>query len=125
MKQNSSILFHPMLKPLRIRYFRSVLSASVVACALLVGACRGSAAEKPESLASFDPAKGLKPAQRDLTEIFLQLAGSLEFYGSPEAYLRHIAKEHTRIESLYSQKFGKYPNSVRPDYLTNQYIDAL
>jgi hypothetical protein len=82
-------------------------------------------AERPEYLDSFDPAKGFKPAQRDLTEVFLQIAGSLEAYGSPEPYIRHVAKEHSRIEALYRQKFGKPPRSFRPDYMTDAYIDRL
>ena len=94
-------------------------------CALLVFAAGASAAEKPEYLDSFDPAKGFKPAQRDLTEIFLQLAGSLEAYGSPEPYLRHVAAENSRIEALYRQKFGKAPKSYRPAYMTDEYIDHL
>src|SRR5579862_5578741 len=80
---------------------------------------------RPEYLQSFDPAKGFKPAQRDLTEIFLQLAGSLEYYGSPEPYLRHVASEHKRIEALYRQKFGKNPTSFRPAYVDDAYIDGL
>ena len=83
------------------------------------------AAERPEYFASFDPAKGFKPAQRDLTEIFLQLAGSLEANGSPEPYLRHAAAEHIRIENFYRQKFGREPRSFRPAYLTDTYIDKL
>jgi hypothetical protein len=125
MKQNSSILFHPMLKALRIRYFRSVFSVSIVAIALFVGASRGSAAEKPEYVTSFDPAKGFKPAQTDLTEIYLQIAGSLEYYGSAEPYLWHVVKEHARIEALYLQKTGRAPKTYRPDYMTDAYIDRL
>src|SRR5260370_39898140 len=82
-------------------------------------------AEKPEYLASFDPAKGFKPAQRDLTEIFLQLAGSLESYGSPVPYLRHVAAQHHRVENLYRRKFGKAPASFRPDYMTDEYINKV
>ena len=83
------------------------------------------AADRPEYLASFDPAKGFKPAQTDLTEIFLQIAGSLECYGSPEPYLRHMAKEHERIEALYLQKRGKSPTSYRPAFMTGEYINRL
>src|ERR1700710_154064 len=90
-------------------------------CALV--AFHVMATEPPEYLASFDPAKGFKPAQRDLTEIFLQIAGSLEANGSPEGYLRHVASEHTRIEALYREKFGKAPRSFRPGYMTDTYID--
>lgn len=83
------------------------------------------AADRPEYLDSFDPAKGFKPAQRDLTEVFLQLAGSLEAYGSPVPYLRHVAAEHQRIENLYRQRSGKEPTSFRPSYLTDEYINKL
>ena len=84
-----------------------------------------SGADKPEYVASFDPAKGFKPAQRDLTEIFLQIAGSLEYYGSPVPYLRHMQQEYARIEALYQRKFGKAPKSYRPSYMTDEYIDHL
>lgn len=80
---------------------------------------------RPELLQSFNPAEGFKPAQRDLTEIFLQIAGSLEATGSPEPYLRHIALEHNRIAALYRQKTGKALRSLRPDYITDAYIDRL
>ena len=83
------------------------------------------AAEPPEYLKSFDPAKGFKPAQSDLTEIFLQLAGSLEYYGSPEPYLRHTKAEHDRIEAKYRQQFGTVPKDYCPAYMTDAYIDRL
>lgn len=82
-------------------------------------------AEKPEYLASFDPAKGFKPAQRDLTEIFLQIAGSLEYYGSPVPYMRHMQAEHARIEALYQQKYGSAPKSFRPAYMTDDYFNRF
>ena len=92
--------------------------ASLLACQAI-----SFAAESPEYLQSFDAAKGFKPAQRDLTEIFLQIAGSLECYGSPEPYLRHMAKEHERIEGLYLRKNGKAPTSYRPAYMTAEYLN--
>lgn len=91
--------------------------------ALLFTVVRG--AETSEYLQSFATSKGFKPAQRDLTEIYLQIAGSLEAYGSPEPYLRHVAKEHSRIEALYRARFGKNPRSLRPTYLTDAYINQL
>lgn len=94
-------------------------------CVFLFALCGMSVAATPEYVDSFDPAKGFKPAQRDLTEVFLQLAGSLESNGSPVPYLRHVAAEHQRIENLYRQKFGKAPASFRPDYLTDEYINKL
>ena len=123
MKQNSSIVFHSTRKPLINRCSRWLIPTGIAAILCLIGVA--SAAEQPEYLASFDPAKGFKPAQRDLTEIFLQIAGSLEAYGSPEPYLRHIAQEHARIEALYRQKFGNAPKSYRPVYLTDSYIDQF
>jgi len=90
---------------------------------LSVAATTASAAEKPEYLASFDPAKGFKPAQRDLTEIFLQIAGSLEYYGSPVPYMQHMAQEHQRIEALYLAKYGTAPHSYRPAYMTDEYLN--
>lgn len=96
-----------------------------VASLLLVCQTRSLAAEQAEYLVSFDPAKGFKPAQTDLTEIFLQIAGSLEYYGSPEPYLRHMATEHARIEALYLRKNGKAPTSYRPAYMTGEYINRL
>ena len=81
--------------------------------------------KQPEYLASFDPAKGFKPAQSDLTEVFLQLAGSLEYYGSPEPYLRHMKAEHARIEAEYRAVFGTEPKSHRPVYMTDEYFEKF
>jgi len=122
MKQNSSILFHSMCNSLRNRC-RVATSVVLAVILCLIGSAR--AADKPEFLDSFDPAKGFKPAQRDLTEIFLQLAGSLEAYGSPEPYVRHVLAEHARVEELYRQKFGKTPTSYRPAYMTDAYIERF
>ena len=83
------------------------------------------AAESPEYLQSFDPLKGFRPAQDNLTQVFLQIAGSLESYGSPEPYLRHMAKEHDRIEGLYLRKNGKASQSYRPAYMTDEYLNRL
>ena len=92
-----------------------------------VGLCffaYASASEKPEYLASFDPAKGFKPAQRDLTKVFLQFAASLENYGSPEPYFRHIAAEDERVEKLYLQATGKQ-TSIRPNFLSDDNLDQF
>ncbi len=96
-----------------------LLAVSILLPLLSVGA------EQLPDLTPFTPAKGFKPAQRNLTEIFLQLAGSLECYGSPEPYLRHVASEHARIEALYRKKSGRAPKSYRPDHMTDAYIDKL
>lgn len=98
---------------------------AVLACALSLVTATLTTAAEPEYLASFDPAKGFKPAQRDLTEVYLQIAGSLENYGSPESYLRHMASEHARIETLYRDKFGAAPKSFRPEYMTDLYLNRL
>jgi hypothetical protein len=92
----------------------------VLGCRTLV-----HANQPPEYLQSFDPQKGFKPAQKDLTEIYLQIAGSLEFYGSPEPYLRHMASEHKRIDAKYLRKYGKRPASCRPENLTDDYLDVF
>jgi hypothetical protein len=100
------------------------LAAFAVAFALLLPiAAHG--AEKPEYLASFDPAKGFKPAQRDLTEIFLQIAGSLEYYGSPVPYMRHVQQEDARVAGLYQQKYGHPPKAFQPAYMTDEYLDRF
>ena len=119
MKQNSSILFHSMGKSLKNRFHVALFA---------VGLCffaSASASDKPEYLASFDPAKGFKPAQRDLTEIFLQLAGSLEYYGSPVPYLRHVQQENARIAGLHQEKYGHPPKVFRPAYMTDKYLDRF
>ena len=127
MKQNSSILFHHMRKLLKNKYLCLLLSVVAVAiCA--VSALRSviaATADKPEYIASFDPAKGFKPAQSDLTEVFLQIAGSLEYYGSPEPYLRHMKAEHERIEAKYRQQTGDKPRSFRPAYMDAAYFDRF
>ncbi len=98
---------------------------AVAVLVLSVVGISANAADKAEYLASFDPAKGFKPAQTDLTEIFLQIAGSLEYYGSPVPYMQHMAQEHKRIEALYRAKYSTAPTSYRPAYMTDQYIDRL
>src|SRR5207249_3046184 len=60
-----------------------------------------------------------------LTQIFLQIAGSLEHHGTPEPYLRHMAKEHERIEALYLRKYSRAPKSYRPAYMTDEYLNRL
>lgn len=84
-----------------------------------------AAADKPGNAASFDPAKGFKPAQSDLTEVFLQIAGSLEYYGSPEPYLRHMKAEHDRIDAKYRQQFAGKTKSFCPSYMDGAYFERL
>ena len=66
-----------------------------------------------------------KPAQTNLTEIFLQIAASLEHYGHPAPYLRHMKAEHRRIEAKYEAKFGKKLVSYCPAYMTDDYLNSL
>lgn len=89
---------------------------------ILAGQAPILAGESPDFFQSFNPTNGFRPAQKNLTEIFLQIAGSLEFYGSPEAYLRHVVSEHKRIEAKYQQKYGKPPQSHCPAYMTDDYL---
>lgn len=120
MKQNSSILFHCMPQPLIFRY-RGV-AFFIVTVFLLIWALIGRAAP-PEDHESFDPAKSFKPAQRSLTQIYLQLAGSLEACGSPMPYWQHVAAEHARIANLYREKTGNTAAPFRPTYLTEDYLN--
>jgi len=79
----------------------------------------------PPYLAHYDPAKGFQPAQANLTEIFLQIAGSLECHGSPEPYLRHMQKEHARVSRLYAEKTGKKHVGRMPAHLGDANIDLI
>lgn len=85
-----------------------------------------SAAEPgPAALATgFDPEQGFKPAQRNFQDIALQLAASLEAYGTPANYLRHVNSEAKRVEALWLKTKGK-PSTFRPSYFTEQYIEKL
>ena len=101
------------------------LTACIAASLMLTAALPALDAQKPPYLAHFDPAKGFKPAQANFTEIFLQLAGSMEHYGSPAPYLRHIQSEESRIAKQFKLKTGKEMNNYRPAYMTDAYIDQL
>lgn len=91
----------------------------------LLTAVLPASAQEPEYLKHYDPHKGFKPSQANLTEIFLQIAGSLEFHGSPEAYLRHMQQEHARVSRLFEQKIGKAHTSRMPSHMTEAYVDRL
>ena len=84
-----------------------------------------TAAGTPEPLPSFDPTKGFKPAQSDLTAVFLQIAGSFEFYGSPEPYLRHMKAEHARIKAKGQKQFGDKATNYCPTYMDAAYLDRF
>lgn len=95
-------------------------------CAFIVVTSLAIAADKPpEYLQFFDPAKGFKPAQPNLTNCYLQAAASLEHFGSPEPYLRHMLAEHERIHRLVRAKRGDSAVSSRPAHMTDAYIEKL
>lgn len=97
-------------------------------CALLIALSTVATAQKstaPEYVAYYNPQTGFKPAQTSLTQIFLQLAGSLEHYGSPEPYIRHMQAEHKRISSLYEQKTAKPHKGRMPAHMTDEYLQQL
>lgn len=100
---------------MRIAKLNAYGFVAVIFGALTSFSALGGADETP----SFDPVRGFKPAQRDLTEIYLQIAGSLEYYGSPVPYMQHMASEHKRIEALYLAKYGTATKSLRPTYMTD------
>jgi|GEM_PF-3834702 len=123
MKQNPSILFHFMGTLSIFQKFRFAVAA--FAAFFLFHATNATETTQPPPYAEwFDPAKGFGPAQPNFTKIFLQLAGSLEYYGTPEPYIRHIMAEHARIDALHNKATGK-SNSSRPDYLTDAYLENL
>jgi hypothetical protein len=100
------------------------LSQLFLGLALLIFSCSMTKAEEPAPYAPyFNPVKGFKPAQRSLADIFLQLAGSLEHFGTPEPYIRHVLAEHERIDAKHHAAGGK--GSSRPSYLTDEYVNNL
>lgn len=84
-----------------------------------------SAGDAPEYLRYFDPSSGFKPAQPSLTQILLQIAGSLESTGSPEGYIRHMQQEHARISKKFSATTGQRHVSRMPAHMTPEYLDRL
>ena len=93
--------------------------------AILCFICRLSigAEAAPEYLRYFDPAKGFKQSQTNLTDVFLQLAGSLESEGNPASYLRHIQAEHVRVAGKYKAATGRELRGHWPSYMTDEYLD--
>lgn len=114
-------MFHHTRTSLIKRY----LSRIVFGLISLGFACSTLQAQDPAPYEPYySPTKGFKPAQRDFTKIFLQLAGSLEHYGSPEPYIRHVLAEHTRIAAKYKAAKGK-DDTARPKYLTDDFVEHL
>ncbi|MBL9144925.1 MAG: hypothetical protein JNM99_14690 [Verrucomicrobiaceae bacterium] len=106
---------------------KSLTPCALVVCLLATCAIEPTTCFAQELIrfASFDPTKGFKPAQTNLTDIYLQMAASLECYGSPEPYIRHIQREHQRISFLYEQKSGKPLPNQMPSHMTESYMDKL
>jgi hypothetical protein len=98
------------------------LSALIIATSVPVYAEESG---QPPYLAYYQPTTGFKPAQTNLTDIFLQIAGSLEHSGTPEPYLRHIQQEHARIAEVFTAQTGKAYPSRLPSHMTAEYVDRL
>lgn len=121
MKQNPGIMFQNTRKSLIIRCFNGVFIGLTL---LALNSLNLKADEPAPYTPYFNPAVGFKPAQRSLTQIFLQMAGSFEHFGTPEPYIRHVMAEHARIDAKYKLATGK-GGSSRPAYLTDEYIENL
>jgi hypothetical protein len=114
---------HSQSNPLKFRYFRSI-GITFAALLLLSPFDSAKSGEPPPYAEHFNPANGFKPAQRNLTAVFLQMAGSLEHFGTPEPYMRHVLAEHARIDARYKKATGK-DGSSRPGYFTEEYVQKL
>lgn len=110
-------LVHKSLTP-----YISILCAVLTALSLPVAAQSSNAAAYS---AFYNPVKGFKPAQTNLTAVFLQIAGSLECHGSPAQYIRHLQAEELRVAAKYKASTGRTLKSHRPAYMTDEYIDTL
>ena len=105
-KQNSMKLVH-----------KSLTTTAIFAICVAMAA--------PAPLATAQNPNAFKPAQANLTEVFLQIAGSLEATGSPEAYLRHMQEEHLSIAAKYHAKTGHELKGIWPAYMTDAYVDQF
>lgn len=106
-------------KLLNFRY----LTRALVTFLMLLAISPGLSIAAPPYTPYFNPAEGFKPVQPSLAKAFLKLAGSLEHFGTPENYIRHVLAEHERIDAAYRAKGGE--GSSRPAYLTDEYADNL
>ncbi len=111
-------MFHSTSKPLTKSYLNTLVTIIFLIFALHQG---GQASEKEKF---YDPVKGFKPAQLNLSKIMLQLAESLEHHGSPEPYIRHVIAEHKRIDAKYTKATGNKFSS-HPKYLTDEELELL
>jgi hypothetical protein len=115
---------HSGLKGLRFRYLLVLIASAGLALAGDESKKVGEASDKPPYFSYFDPKAGFKPAQIELRDVILQVAGSLEAYGSPEPYIRHVMAEHARIDAKVVKATGK-ASTARPSYLTDAYVENL
>lgn len=108
---------------------KSLTAAAAAACAFLTAHPAPATAQgrgtPPAYVAFYNPAAGFKPAQPSLTQIFLQIAGSLEYSGSPEGYIRHMQQEHARISKKFAAATGQRHVSRMPAHMTPEYLDRL
>lgn len=107
---------------------KSLMACVATACALIAAyPVQGIAqsTDTPPYLAFYNPANGFTAAQPSLTQIFLQIAGSLEYSGSPEGYIRHMQQEHARISKKFAAATGQNHVSRMPAHMTPEYLDRL
>ncbi|MCB1094526.1 MAG: hypothetical protein KDN22_03005 [Verrucomicrobiae bacterium] len=102
-------MFHRNLQSLTMSYLAIVLSLGAVS----------------ESSQAQEPAFKSKPATGSLPEAYKRLADSLEHYGTPIPYLRHVLSEHERVQVKYRRKMGKSGPSAVPDWLTEEHIAKM
>lgn len=114
---------HHTIKPLTISFLRCI--AAMLALAGFAPLSWSTETEQPEYRQFYNPDKGFNPAQANLTEIFLQIAGSLEHHGSPEPYLRHMQAEHKRVSALFQKTTGKPLPSKMPPHMSDEHIDLV
>lgn len=101
------------------------LTAAAAACSFLIAPPSPVTAQVPAPASSYNPTAGFKPAQPSLTQVFLQIAGSLEATGSPEGYIRHMQQEHARISKKFAAATGQSHVSRMPAHMTPEYLDRL
>lgn len=108
------------MNSLRFRY-PAVLGSLVLGSLVLVALMAQVGADEGH----FDAKMGFKPVQDSLVDVFRQMASSLEHYGSPAPYFRHIVDEHARVEAKYAKHYGRKPASSRPEHITHEYLDQF
>lgn len=74
----------------------------------------GVAAGTPKYYEYYNPDEGFKFGAESFSEVYLQIAGSLEHHGSPEPYICWVFAE-----------IKKSNPEVLPDYFTDEYTEQL